>query len=80
MGSPVALTNLSMMRELSTPQTEFPSAVLGCWQAGGRMVCAVRRYKQRMGLHGQPARGALGQHYMALGHMEGLSAEFALTP
>lgn len=39
MGSPVALTNHSMMQGPNTPQTAFPSAVLGCWQACGRAVC-----------------------------------------
>lgn len=40
----------------------------------------MQRYEQRRGLRGQAARGALDQRYMALGHMEGLSAEFALMP
>lgn len=78
MGSPVVLTNHSMMHELNTPQIEFPSAVLGCWKACGRRVCAVQRYKQGRGLKGRLCWGALGQLYIVLGRTEGLSAEFAL--
>lgn len=60
MGSPVVPTNYSMMHELNTPQTEFPSAALGCWQACGRTVCAEQRWKQGRGLDGQAALGSTG--------------------